>query len=565
MRRSGVQAFIDLLASHQVPYLFGNPGTTELPLNDAMVNDTRVRYILGLQETPVMGMADGYAMASGRLGVVNLHACCGLGNAMGQLYNAHREGTPLLVTAGQQDLRLQLEEPILGGDMVAVTRPWTKWSHEVRSIRELPNAVRRAIKTALTPPTGPVFLSLPLDVQLELADDLDLRPVQLLDDAFRPPTAAVQQAAEVLAAAQHPVILAGSRVTERNAIAELVALAERLGAPVYCEAGNTHGRAAFPSDHPLCGVALPMWSPEIHKRLEPFDAILAVGLDLFRQYLFHTPNQPIPPHVRLVHIDEDARQLGKNHELAVGVWSSLKPGLKELDQQLAVRMTAAARDAAKVRGEQHAAKHRESLEKLRREIDRQRTTRPLTPLALVGTLADVLPPNVAVVEEAVTTTNMVFERLGALKNTSGYFGQRGWTLGWGLNCAIGVKLAWPDRPVLAMLGEGATLYGVQGLWTAAHYRIPVTFVVCNNAQYGILKIGSRAMQLPAAQAGQFQGMDLAGPEIDFVSLARSFGVEAHRVSEPDDLAERVRQSFSGDRPMLFDVPISREIPASLDY
>lgn len=565
MQLSGIQAFIELLAQHQVPFLFGNPGTTELPLNDALVDDTRLRYILGLHETPVMAMADGYAMASGKLGVVNLHACCGVGNAMGQLYNAHREGTPLLVTAGQQDRRLQLQEPILGGDMVAVTRPWTKWSHEVRTLSELPDAVRRAIKTALTPPTGPVFLSLPLDVQLEVADNLDLRPVSLLDAEFRPPLHAVQQAAEVLVAAKNPVILAGSRVTERNAIAELVAVAERLGAVVYCEAGNTHGRAAFPCDHPLYGQSLPMWSPEIRQRLEPFDAILAVGIDLFRQYLYHEPNQPIPQNIKVVHLDEDSWQLGKSHELAAGVWTSLKPGLKELDQQLAVRMTADARQSAARRAEEHAAKHRETRARLQREIERQRSARPLTPLALMGALANVLPPDVAIVEEAVTTTNMVFERLGALKNTSGYFGQRGWTLGWGLNCAIGVKLAWPQRPVLAMLGDGAALYGMQGLWTAAHDNIPVTFVVCNNAQYEILKLGSRGMNLPAAQAGRFQSMDLVGPEIDFVALARSLGVEAHRVSEPDELVQRVRGSLAGDRPILFDVPISRELPESLDY
>src|SRR5262249_3391866 len=152
---------------------FGNPGTTELPLMDALVDEPRIRYILGLQEVPVMAMADGYAMASGQLGVVNLHTACGLGHAMGILYNAYREGTPLLVTAGQQDRRLKFEEPILAGDMVAVARPWTKWAAEVERIGDLPSAVRRAVQCALTPPTGPVFLSIPIDIQSELAPALD--------------------------------------------------------------------------------------------------------------------------------------------------------------------------------------------------------------------------------------------------------------------------------------------------------------------------------------------------------------------------------------------------------
>src|SRR5215210_7233525 len=161
MTSTGIHLFLDLLAAHGVKYIFGNPGTTEMPLNDALVGDRRFQYILGLQEVPVMAMADGFAMASGGVGVVNLHISCGLGNAMGMLYNAFREGTPLLVTAGQQDRRLMFEEPILYGDMLAVARPWTKWTVEVERVQDLPLALRRAVQTALTPPTGPVFLSIP--------------------------------------------------------------------------------------------------------------------------------------------------------------------------------------------------------------------------------------------------------------------------------------------------------------------------------------------------------------------------------------------------------------------
>ena len=189
----------------------------------------------------------------------------------------------------------------------------------------------------------------------------------------------------------------------------------------------------------------------------------------------------------------------------------------------------------------------------------------MTPLTLMSSLARVLPPDVAVVEEAVTTTGTLFERLGALKNTTGYFGHRGWALGWGLGCALGVKLAWPERPVLAMLGEGAAMYGIQGLWTAARYRLPVTFVVCNNAQYQILKIGAKQLQLPAAREGRFEGLDLVGPEVDIVGLARSLGIEACRVEEPDELAERVQASLTGDQPVLFDVPIERIAPPRLNY
>ena len=186
----------------------------------------------------------------------------------------------------------------------------------------------------------------------------------------------------------------------------------------------------------------------------------------------------------------------------------------------------------------------------------------MTPRTLMASLAPVLPADVALVEEAVTTTGTLLHRLGALRNTTGYFAHRGWALGWGLGCAIGVKLAWPDRPVLALLGDGAALYGIQGLWSAAHYRLPVTFVVCNNGQYQILKSGAAALGLPAAAEGRFLGMDFAAPSVDMVALARSLGVAAERITEPAQLAARVAESLPGDKPQLFDVTIQPSLAGS---
>jgi benzoylformate decarboxylase len=560
----GVNALIEMLAAAGVRYLFGNPGTTELPLMDALAADERIEFILGLQEVPVMGMADGYAMASGKLGVVNLHICAGLGNAMGMLYNAWREGTPLLVTAGQQDRRLRFEEPILWGDMVGVVRPWTKWAAEIERVEDLPSALRRAMQTALTPPTGPVFLSIPMDVQMAEAE-LDLTPSAPLNPEFHPAAEAVSRAVDVLLAAPNPAILVGSRVVERGAVNEMVAVAERLGAPVFSEPGTTHGRLGFPADHPLYAQGLPLWSPELRARLAEFDAVLVVGMDLFRQYVYHEPSRAMPEHVRIVHLDEDPHQLGKNYPLAVALWGGTRSGLADLDALLSKRMTPAQIAAARKRADELAAAHRAARERLVRQAEAERGERPMTPLAAMSALAKILPDNVAVIEEAVTTTNTTFERLGALKNTSGYFGHRGWGLGWGLGTAIGVRLAWPTRPVLALLGDGAALYGIQGLWTAARYKIPVTFVICNNAQYQILKIGAVNMGLPEASRGQFLGMDITGPEVDFVALAQSLGVRAERISEPHQLSDLVSQSLSGNEPRLFDVQISRKMQTRLEY
>ncbi|MCE9544509.1 MAG: thiamine pyrophosphate-binding protein [Planctomycetia bacterium] len=561
---SGAEALLTMLADAGVRHLFGNPGTTELPLTDALAAGSPIQYILGLHEIPVVAMADGYAMAGKRLGVCNVHISCGLGNAMGMLYNAYREGTPLLVTAGQQDNRLAFEEPILGGDMVSVARPWTKWAVEVPRIQDLPSAVRRAIQVAMTPPTGPVFMSLPMDVQMERAE-LDLSPAAPLSRAVRPPLDALRRAAELLLAAKRPAILCGSRVLEADAVGELTSVAERIGAPVIIESGTTHGRLGFSPNHPHYAGGLPLWSPEIRERLKDYDVLLVCGMDLLRQYVYHEPARAIPEHIRLIHLDEDPRQLGKNYPLAVGLQGDTKSGLAELEQILVKQISREQAAAVERRRAGLAAEHAAALKACRQAAEQQRTARPMTPLTLMSSLARVLPENVAIVEEAVTTTNTVLERLGAIRRPDSYFGHRGWALGWGLGCALGVRLAWPERPTLAILGDGAAMFGIQALWTAAHYKIPVTVVICNNAQYQILKVGARGMGLPQAQAGKFLGLDITSPEIDFVGLSRSLGVDAVRITEPDALSDAVGQSLADDKPRLIEVAIDRQSPERLEY
>jgi benzoylformate decarboxylase len=295
-----------------------------------------------------------------------------------------------------------------------------------------------------------------------------------------------------------------------------------------------------------------------------FDVLLVVGMDLLRQYVYHEP-RAIPEHIRIVHLDQEAWQLGKNYPLEVGLLGDPKVGLAELDELVAGSFRGSAAQQAQQRREARGASHAKTRAALVEKAQAQKDIRPLTPLGLMSNLAKILPDDVALVEEAVTTTNTYLERLGALKNTTGYFAHRGWALGWGLGCALGVQLAWPDRPVLALLGEGAAMYGIQGLWTAAHYRLPVTFVICNNAQYQILKVGAGQLNLPAARSGKYCGLDIVQPEVDLVGLARSLGVEAHRITEPDEICQRISASLAGDKPQLFDIPIQRGTPDRLMY
>ncbi len=558
MATTGIHALLDMLAASGVRYLFGNPGTTELPLTDALVEDRRLQYILALQEVPAVAIADGYAQASRSVGVVNLHICCGLGNAMGMIYNAYREGAPMVLTAGQQDRRLAFEEPILWGQMVETVRPWTKWAAEVMRVEDIPSAVRRAVQAAMSPPTGPVFLSLPVDVQTAPAAGLNLTPPRMPDSHVRPPKEPLHRAAQILAAAKNPAILVGNRVQEADAVAELVAVAEQLGAPVIHEATTSHGRCSFPSDHPLYAAPLPFWAPDVRDRLQPYDVLLVAGMKLLQQYIFHEPNRPIPEHARIVQIDDTAWELGKNYPVEVGLVGHPKTSLEELAAELSTAMTGQQRQAIRIRSERIQREHKQQRTALRDSAKVQQQLRPITPLCAMESLARVLPPNAAVVEESPTTTmGSYFERTAALKNTDGYFAQRGWALGWGLNCAIGVQLAWPDRPVLAVIGDGSAMYGIQGLWTAARYRIPVTFVITNNREYRILKDCAQVLRLPASLDNRFEGLDLDGPNIDFVALARSLGIQAEQVEAPDTLSDAVKQSLAGDQPRVIEVAVRR--------
>lgn len=557
---TGAEYFVRFLEAMDIPYLFGNPGTTELPINDALFGSS-VQYILALQEIPVMAIADGYAQASGRAGVVNLHISCGLGNAMGMLYNAFRAGTPLVVTAGQQDQRFIHKDPILWGDMVAVAHPWTKYSAEVRSATALPALLRRAFQIALTPPTGPVFLSLPLDVQMAIMPEGSLpERCPLPQVATTPASEAVRQAAQFLVDAKAPAIILGSKPLGATGIARLVQLAEHLGAPAFHEPYYAHGRCNFPAQHPLAAGLLPFWAPEIRTRLQPFDLLLAIGVKLFEEYIYHGEISPIPESARLIHIDDDYREVNKNYPTAVGLVGDMAAIVGAVET-LVRESGVADRPETHARRERWKAEIASARLRLRRQAAAEQHARPITPLAMLEALASILPPNVAVVEEAPTTSGSYFERAGVLPTPEGFFAHKGWALGWGLGCAIGVRLAWPDRPVLALLGDGAALYGIQGLWTAARYKIPVTFIVANNRQYGILKSCGRVLRLPNASRGNFVGLDVEAPTIDFVQLASSFGVKACRVEDCEHLRQLAVAALQGEEPFLIEVPVA---PSALE-
>jgi benzoylformate decarboxylase len=553
---SGKHALAELFRQEGVEYIFGNPGTTELPLMDVLAQRDDIRYILSLHEGVALAMAAGYAEASGKLGVTNFHVAPGLGNALGLIYTAYMSRTPLLVTAGQQDRRMQLEEPLLWGDLVQMARPYTKWSYEVPDPAELPRAVRRAIKMAMTPPAGPVFLSLPMDV-LEASSDVDLSPSARPDLRPGPIPELLERAAEVLCAAKNPTIIVGDRVSKSGALTEAVALAETLGARVYGE--PQANSIAFPPEHPLFAGVLPSLSQGVRRALEPADVLLVVGLNLFQPFLY-TPGGPLPTGMMVVQIDSDPWEIGKNYPVQVGILSDPKAALAQLTPRLRQRMATAQQDAAKRRLDSERGLRLEERRSLQARTAEDDAKEPMSALVLMREIAQALPADAVVVNESVTAGGTLRAWL-KLKDEKSFYQAKGGGLGFGLPAVVGVKLALPERPVVGLIGEGSAMYAIQGLWTAAHYELPVVFVICNNAQYRILKSGLLAFRSEPAKQGKFVGMDLIHPEIDFVQLAESLGVSAERVTKSREVGPALQQALSRPGPSLIDIPIDRSVRA----
>jgi benzoylformate decarboxylase len=549
---SGKRAFLDLLKQEGVEVMFGNPGTTELPLMDALASENELRYLLGLQEAAVMAMADGYAQASGKLAVANFHVAPGLGNAMGMLYDAQKAGSPILLTAGQQDNDYLATEPILSADLPVMARPLVKWSAQVERVADLPRLIHRAVKTALAPPTGPVFLSLPGDV-LKNSGEVDMLAPTRVAPRLRGDAAAVVAAAELLAKARRPLIIAGDAVAQSHAHAELVELAELLGAPVYAEfVPNT---ASFPASHSLFRGQMIRTAPAVRKILEEYDLLFSVGGDLFTLSL-PSDVDPMPKGLTLIHLDTDPWEIGKNYPAEVGILGDPKATLPEITAAVRERMSSGARGAAR---ERFRAASDASLADRAALVAKARALAgqvPVQPLALLHAIGEMLPKDAVVIEEALSSAPGIRQLIKS-DDPQSYFGLRGGGIGWGLPAALGVKVALPDRPVVGIIGDGSALYTVQALWTAAHYRIPVIWVILNNTSYRILKQRLHAMRGHAEQTDTYVGMELLDPAIDFLGLSRSFGVEAERARTVQEATDLIAKGLKSNSPLLIDVELDR--------
>ena len=550
-RDTGSRIFLSLLKDEGVTHLFGNPGTTELPLMDALSDHPDLTYVLGLQESVVVTMADGFARASGKLAACNVHVAPGLGNAMGAIYNAKFTGAPLLITAGQQEQGHGLTEPLLYDPLVPIAAPLVKWATEITRLEDMPRTVRRAAKIATTPPTGPVFLSLPGDV-LNDEKGVDLGQSTRVDAVSQPTRETLARLADRLVTAQRPALLVGHEVVTSGAFDEIARLAEVLGAPAYQQ--TVPYGAHFPSEHPAFMGALSRDQEQVRDVLAAHDLLVVAGADVLRMSVW-SETDPLPPDLPLVQLGQLDWEMGKNYPAEIAIRSDLKATLNALLPVLEakggdeLRATAAKRLAA-VADRNWSAKRN-----IRRAAASGRgAASPIANDWLMMQIVDALPDDAVLVNEGLTSANSLLDML-PFRDKDGFHAFASGGIGWAIAAAVGIQLARPERPVVAVIGDGSALYTIQALWTAAHLDLPITYVIPNNRGYRILKQRLRAFH----GNDNFIGMGLDDPPIDFVGLARSFGLAARRLEEPGEIAAALQEGIASGRPQLLEVMVERAI------
>ena len=521
------EASYELLRARGMTTMFGNPGSTELPMLAQFPDD--FTYVLGLQEAVVVGMADGYAQASGRPAVVNLHTAPGVGNAMGAIFNAQANKTPLVITAGQQVRAVMtMQANLTNRDAVRMPHPLVKWSYEPPRAEDVPAALGRACHAAALPPRGPVFLSVPMDDWDVEVDDHAARSAieRRTSGAAAADPGAVRERAQRLAGARSPVLVAGPDVDAAGGWDAAVALAERQRLPVWATPATGGGRLGFPEAHPHFQGVLPPAIAPLSEALGGHDLILVVGSSVFPYYPY-IPGPLLPDGASLVAITNDPDEASRapmGDALVADVRLTLEALLEEVPE--------AEREAPAERP----------------PPDPPQASDPMSGTAAMATLAEVFPDDGIAVVESPSSTAALRNQLRISRPGSYYFAAGG-GLGFGLAAAVGVQLAQPDRPVVCVIGEGSTQYAITGLWSAVAYSAPVTFLVLHNEEYAILQWFAEFEQVEGAP-----GLDL--PRLDTVGIAKGYGLPARRVEDRDALGGALAEALASDGPRLVEVPVA---------
>ena len=533
---TGRSAFLSLLKDEGITHLFGNPGTTELPIMDALTEHPDLNYMMSMQESLVVYMAEGYSRSSGKLSACNVHVAPGLGNAMGAIYAAKFANTPIIITAGQQEQGHGLTEPLLYDPLVPIAQPLVKWAVEVTRFEDLPRIVRRAAKVAMTPPTGPVFISLPGDI-LNEEGALELGARTRVDTKVRPIDSTLEKTAERILSASNPVIVAGHELATDDALQEAAEFASIIGCPVYQQ--TVQYGAHFLSEHPGFMGALSRDQQQVRDVLAPYDLLIVLGADVLRMSVWSSV-EPLPEGMKIVQIGQRDWEMGKNFPTELAIRADVKETLKALNPKLMERGGADQKSKAdeslnKLSSKNWSAKR----EVMVKELTAAPQTGAIDPAWMVMKIVDTMPEETIIVDEGIISSRALMSLL-PYRTSSSLFGMASGGIGWGVPAACGVQAAHPEKPLIAIIGDGSSMYSIQALWTAANQKLPVNYVICDNGGYRIIK--ERLFSFHGNE--NFIGMDFKEPAVDFVGLANSVGVPSVRVVDHSELVPALENALN---------------------
>jgi benzoylformate decarboxylase len=512
------EAAFQFLRAVGMTTIFGNPGSTELPMFRHFPDD--FRYVLGLQESLVVGMADGFAQATRNAALVNLHSAAGLGHALGNIFTAYKNHTPLVITAGQQARSILPFEPFLYAmQAIEFPKPYVKWSCEPARAADVPAAIARAYYVAMQAPCGPTFVSVPVDDWDRAAAPIAARRVSR---TVRGDPALLADAAAAMSHAHRPMIVVGAAVARDDAWEETIALAERHQAAVWVSPMS--GRNSFPENHRLFAGFLSADRALIVRNLEGSDFILVLGAPVFT-YHVEGFGPHIPDGAKLVQLTDDPAAAAWS-PVGISIVTGLKFGVRELLAGPAPPTRPAPANLV-----------RPALP----------TGETLTAEYLLQRIAALRAPDSIIVEEAPSSRGPMHDYL-PITRKDGFFTCASGGLGHGLPAAIGIALGRPGEKIVAILGDGSSMYAIQGLWSAAQLELPIAFIIIRNGCYEALHEFGRHFGL-----GQLPGTAL--PQLDFSGLARSQGVQAIRVEQPRDLDRALLAAFQSAKPMLVEVMV----------
>lgn len=556
MSKTGRFAIIEQLLADGFEYMFGNPGTSEEGFLDARSDKTGLKYILTLQESIAVLIADGYSRAGNRPALVQLHSSPGIGNGVGAVYQAMRGHAPLVIIGGDAGIKYQNMDAQMAADLVAIMEPVTKYSVMALHKDSLLRTLRRCVKMAATPPSAPVYICLPMDV-LDEENAEDVYAGCIPSTRVKPEQDILESAAQMLAGAERPVIFFGDGIAKADAQWELQRVAELLGAEVY---GVDAGDLSMDHSHPLyMGTTGHMFGKTSLPITQKGDVNLIVGTYMVPE-VFPETGDIFAKNSKIIHFDLNACEIAKNHRVDLAAISDPQLSLAGLADVLERILDQKKKDAARARTEKHAAKKSKEMDE-HKALDEQSFSDGKLNMAFFSKcLAEQIPENTIIFDEALTSSPELTRYLAPRKPGS-YFVTRGGSLGVGIPGAIGIKLAKPDACVIGFTGDGGSMYTIQALWTAAHHRIDAKFVICNNHSYKLLKLNILEYWKEwKIENRNFPGeFDLHDPEIDFVALAQGLGVPGMRVNNQADVNEAIEKMLAEPGPYLLDLILPRSV------